>query len=100
MLRQHSNEGWIWLGVAGWALVPNPYPWYSLWLIALAPLGASTRVAAVAVTLSFASLLRYVPDAAGAPNGVSGVVLGIVASLPLLALVPFGRRSRYNERLV
>ena len=98
LFRRHVAEGWIWLGLGAWVLIPNPYPWYALWLIALAALAPSTRAATVAILLSFTSMLRYVPDAIGQPSPAAAVALGIAATLPLLALIrPFGW---YNERLV
>lgn len=96
-LRRGLDEGWIWLGLGAWVLVPNPYPWYALWLIALAAMAPRTRVASVAIFLSFTSLLRYVPDAIGTPSPPLAVALGIAATLPLLGLLPL--RAWYNERL-
>ena len=66
LLRCQQDEGWVWLGIAAWAVIPNPYPWYSLWLVAVAALSLRSRAAAVAIALSLTSVLRYVPDAAGA----------------------------------
>jgi hypothetical protein len=87
LLRRNRNEGWIWLALAGWVLIPNPYPWYSLWLIAAAAIAPRTRAGAVAILLSFTSLLRYAPDAVGAPNTPFSVALGALATLPLLGLL-------------
>jgi hypothetical protein len=93
LVRRHLDHGWIWLGLAAWVLVPNPYPWYSLWLIAIAAIAPKTRAAAVAIALSLTSLLRYVPDAIGTPNPPLAVALGIAATLPLLALIPWRSKS-------
>jgi alpha-1,6-mannosyltransferase len=98
LLRRHHVEGWIYFGLAAWVLVPNPYPWYSLWLVALAALAPASRGAAVALALSFTSLLRYVPDAVAPLSPPASVLLGIAATLPLLVLVRW--RSWYNGRLV
>jgi hypothetical protein len=87
-LRHGLDEGWIWLGVAAWSLVPNPYPWYALWLLALAGIAPRTRAASVTILLSFTSLLRYLPDATATPAGPLAVALGIVAALPLAGLLP------------
>jgi hypothetical protein len=92
-LRRGNREGWIYLGLAAWILVPNPYPWYGIWLVALAGLAPRSRAAAVAVLLSLTSLLRYAPDAIGMPAMPVAVALGIAATLPLLGLC-------YNERPV
>ncbi len=86
-LRRGTNDGWLWLGLAAWILVPNPYPWYGLWLVALAAVAPATRVAKVAIALSFTSLLRYAPDAVAIPPPALAAALGIVAALPLSALL-------------
>jgi hypothetical protein len=96
LLRARSAEAWIWLGLALWVLIPNPYPWYALWLLALAAIAPQTRAGTVAILLSFCSLLRYAPDAIGAPSLAAAALLGILASLPLLALVAW--RPWYNKR--
>jgi hypothetical protein len=91
LLRMRTREGWIWLGLAAWVLVPNPYPWYGLWLVALAGLAPRSRAGTVAILLSLTALLRYVPDAIAIPSPPLAVALGIAATLPLLGLC-------YNER--
>lgn len=91
MIRR-LDEGWIWLGIAAWVLVPNPYPWYGLWLVALAALAPHAPVGRGAILLSLTSVLRYIPDAAGTPHPPLSVALGIAAVLPLV--VPL----RYNKR--
>ncbi|HEY2475426.1 MAG TPA: glycosyltransferase family 87 protein [Candidatus Cybelea sp.] len=96
LLRLGSDEAWVWLGLAVWFLIPNPYPWYSLWLLALAAIAPRTPGGRVAILLSFTSLLRYVPDAIGPPSRPVSVLLGVLASLPLVALVAW--RPWYNKR--
>jgi alpha-1,6-mannosyltransferase len=93
-LRSGKSEGWVWLGLALWVLIPNPYPWYGLWLVALAALAPRTRAATSAILLSFTALLRYIPDAVGPPSPAQAVALSVLAALPLLALRP----RWYNER--
>lgn len=86
-LRAQSNEGWIWLALALWVLVPNPYPWYALWLLAVAALAPRSRPGLAAIAFSFSSLLRYIPDAVGTPNAAGSILLGVAASLPLILLL-------------
>jgi hypothetical protein len=100
LLRAREDEGWIWLGIAAWALIPNPYPWYAFWLIALAPIALRSRAATVAIALSLTSLLRYAPDAIGNVPMPLAVGLAIVACLPFAALIPQRVVRKYNERLV
>ncbi len=88
--RRRLTEGWIWFGLAAWMLVPNPYPWYGIWLVSLAALEPRSRAAGVAISLSLLALLRYIPDAVATPAPPLAAALGILAALPLLAL--FTRR--------
>lgn len=87
LLYRKITEGWIWLGIAGWVLVPNPYPWYGIWLVALAALQPRSRAALAAILLSLVALLRYVPDAVAIPSPPLSAGLGILASLPMLLLL-------------
>lgn len=91
LLRRRQPEGWTYLALAGWLLVPNPYPWYVLWLLAVAAVAPGTRGATALLWLSLASLARYVPDAIGAPGPAGSVALSVAATLPFLALM---RRPR------
>ena len=102
-LRKGSSDGWVWLGLAGWVLIPNPYPWYGIWLAALAALAPRTRAATAAILLSFSALLRYIPDAVGTPSPAQAVLLSIAAALPLVWLVSPSTPLRvtgawYNDR--
>ena len=85
-LRESRTEGWIYFALGAWLLIPNPYPWYSLWLLPLAAAAPATRPAAVALWLSLFSTLRYVPDAIGAPTPAGAAILGAIATLPFLGL--------------
>jgi hypothetical protein len=96
LLRRQRLDGWLGLAFAAWVLLPNPYPWYGIWLVALAALAPGSRLAAVALAFSLTSLLRYVPDAIGTPNALGAVALGVGAVCPLLALLP---RRRFTGRI-
>ncbi|HEY1654886.1 MAG TPA: hypothetical protein VGF86_07230, partial [Candidatus Tumulicola sp.] len=70
-----------------WLLVPNPYPWYGIWLLAVAAYAPGTRAAAVAIGLSLTALLRYVPDAVATPGPLVAIGLSIAALVPFAALL-------------
>lgn len=74
-----SIERCIAVAIALWLLVPNPYAWYGFWLVPafawLEP--ARARYAAAALTLS--TLLRYVPDAYGAPPAAMNAAISAAA---------------------
>ncbi|MBV8117327.1 MAG: DUF2029 domain-containing protein [Candidatus Eremiobacteraeota bacterium] len=86
-LRRDDATGWAQLAVAGWLLVPNPYPWYGIWLVAIAAALPQTRGATALLGLSFASLLRYVPDAVATPRAPLALLLAAAATLPALGLL-------------
>jgi alpha-1,6-mannosyltransferase len=97
-LRSGLSDGWVWLALGVWVLIPNPYPWYGLWLVAVAALAPQTRAGVAALGLSLTSVLRYLPDAIATPAPPLRVFLGVLAVVPLLALV--GRiPAGYNKRL-
>jgi len=85
-LRRREPSGWVFLVLAAWVLVPNPYPWYGLWLVAAAALAPGTRAAAASLLLSLTALLRYIPDAVTAPNEPIAVLIGVASVLPFALL--------------
>lgn len=86
-LRAGRLEGWVWLGLACWALIPNPYPWYGIWLLALAGLAPTSRAALAAIALTFTSMLRYIPDAVATPSATGSVTLGVLAAIPFVWVI-------------
>lgn len=98
ILQQERIEGWVWLALGAWVLIPNPYPWYGVWLVAVAALAPQSRAGRVAIVMSLTAVLRYLPDAIATPAPPFAVLLGVLATLPLLALVGH-RPAWYNERL-
>jgi len=48
-----------------WALYPQDYPWYGMWLLPLAAFTLEQREGPVLVLLTFSSTLRYLSDAYG-----------------------------------
>lgn len=78
-------DRWCMLALAAWIAIPNPYPWYALWMLPLAAFARDRRVTATALTVTSAALLRYLPDAAAVPTGAASLALGALA---LTAYVP------------
>jgi hypothetical protein len=93
MFWRRDPEGWTYLASAGWLLVPNPYPWYAVWLVAIAAVAPRTRGATALLALAFGSLVRYVPDAVGVPPPAASVLLGVAATLPFFLLLSPRRPS-------
>ncbi|HVA28378.1 MAG TPA: hypothetical protein VNF68_09370, partial [Candidatus Baltobacteraceae bacterium] len=84
-------DRWCVLAFALWIAIPNPYPWYALWLLAPAAFAVDSRVQTTALALAAASLLRYLPDAVALPGGVASLVLGLGA---LAAFAPLALRPK------
>ena len=78
-------DRWCVLALAAWVAIPNPYPWYALWLLPLGAFARDRRAATTVLTVSAAALLRYLPDAAATPPHVLSIGYGLIA---LTAFVP------------
>jgi hypothetical protein len=78
------------VALAGWLFIPNPYPWYALWLVPLGAWATDRHIALTIALVSAAALLRYVPDAVAIPSGAAALVLGLTA---LFSYAPLLRRG-------
>jgi hypothetical protein len=83
-LRRRRPAGFAWAGIAALLALPNPYPWYAPWLLpaALAAGAGPAGIALWAATIS--SVVRYLPDVAGALDPGTARVAAFIASAPLL----------------
>ena len=86
MLRKGEPDGWCALALGAWLLIPNPYPWYGLWVVAAALLAPRGRFSQTLMLLALLTPLRYLPDVAATLGPVSSAALAVLASLPLLRL--------------
>lgn len=80
-------DRWCTVALAAWIAIPNPYPWYALWLLPLAAFAHDRRVRLTALTVTSAALLRYLPDAAGFPSSALSLVYGVIAVTAFAPLV-------------
>jgi hypothetical protein len=80
-------DRWCVLALALWIAVPNPYAWYSLWLLAPSAFTTDARVRSAALAVAGASFLRYLPDAVAVPHGVASIALGLCALAAFIPLV-------------
>jgi hypothetical protein len=69
------------LGLALWLAIPNPYPWYVLWILPLAFVRTGAAGSAL-VALTLCSVLRYLPDST---TDISPAASVFVALAPLAA---------------
>ena len=69
-----------------WALYPQDYPWYGVWLLPLAAFTLDQREGGVLVALTFTGTLRYLSDAYGYAPAASWLEL-IALVIPLAGMI-------------
>jgi hypothetical protein len=82
LLWKENRSGVALLVLALWIAIPNPYPWYALWILPAALLAWETPATWAIVALTLSSVLRYLPDAT---TDVSRAISAVVATAPLAA---------------
>ena len=82
--------------MAVWALYPNDYPWYGVWLLPLAALTLDEPEGPALLALTFSSVLRYLSDVYGFAPAAPWLEVVVVA-VPLFVLA---WRTRSTEKLL
>lgn len=67
-IAQREYDGAAWLALALWIAIPNPYPWYALWILPVAFLCIRKPAAWAIVAASITIFVRYLPDVATNAN--------------------------------
>ena len=67
------------IALAAWLAIPNPYPWYGLWLLPLGAWASDRRIALTTALVCAAATLRYIPDAVALPGSAAALALGAAA---------------------
>lgn len=97
LLAQREPAGLPWLGIGLWLAVPNPYPWYALWLVPVAAVGMPARPAVALWAVTILGAVRYLPDAVG--NMKSGALtLVALAELAPIVLLLAAHPARLETR--
>jgi hypothetical protein len=81
-----KREGFAFVGIAIVAALPNPYPWYALWLAPLALAGMPSSAATALYAVTILSVLRYLPDATGNMTVGELALAAFAACVPPVAL--------------
>lgn len=61
-------EGFAFLAIALWLAIPNPYPWYALWILPVAVLRLRAPVSCALLASSITIFARYLPDVSSTSN--------------------------------
>jgi hypothetical protein len=83
-LARGDVQGALWIAIALWIALPNPYPWYALWILPLAA-GLRGNLAAGLWAATISGALRYLPDASG-PLSRGPMLCSLALQLAPLAL--------------
>jgi hypothetical protein len=98
-LLSGNLEGAPLLALAAWIAIPNPYPWYALWILPIAFLAWETPAAWAIVALTLCTVARYYPDATGDLSQTAGLVIVFLQlALPAAVLIACSTRSRWDRR--
>jgi hypothetical protein len=77
-------SGIVWLAIAAWLAIPNPYPWYALWILPVAVAAPPGRAALALWAATISGLLRYLPEAFGNIDHLEAAVLTLAQLAPLI----------------
>jgi hypothetical protein len=98
-LYARRTSGAIPVAIGIWLLVPNPYPWYVLWIIPLAFLADDACVVYAIIAASLLMIFRYYGDATTLLSiQVSDAIALVQLVLPLIVVMG-GRRYRARRDL-
>jgi hypothetical protein len=84
-LARGEATGALWLALAVLLALPNPYPWYMMWIL---PVAAAERGPAAAWLwcATVVGCLRYLPDAVGPLTNDANAIVTTAALVPLALL--------------
>lgn len=92
-------EGAPLVALAAWIAIPNPYPWYALWILPAAFLAWETPAAWAIVVLTLCTVARYYPDATGDLSQPASLTIAVLQlALPAAVFIARSRRSRWDRR--
>ncbi|MBV8244946.1 MAG: hypothetical protein JOZ38_03410 [Candidatus Eremiobacteraeota bacterium] len=89
-------SGYAVLGLAAWYALPNPYPWYALWVLPAVFLAPQTRAGRALWIATLAIFIRYLFDVSN-PTPAAGFALALAAFAPPLVALRYGQRKTALE---
>ncbi len=98
-LRKGRLGGALAIALSVWIAIPNPYPWYALWILPVAFLRWNTAAAWAIVAATLLAALRYYPEATGdVSTGGSLLFVALQFGVPLLIVTVGTARERLGRR--
>jgi len=72
--------------LALWLIIPNPYPWYALWILPVAFIAFRERISWAIIAATLTIFVRYLPDMSSAAHGDLNLAVTLFAiGVPWLA---------------
>ncbi|MBV8689773.1 MAG: hypothetical protein JOZ59_06690, partial [Candidatus Eremiobacteraeota bacterium] len=72
-------QGAGYLALALWLIIPNPYPWYALWILPVAFIAFNERISWAIVVATLTIFARYLPDMSSAAHSELNVAVTLFA---------------------
>jgi hypothetical protein len=95
LLRRRDVTGAPLLALALWIAIPDPYPWYALWILPVAFVAWETPAAWAIVALTLCAVTRYLPDATtDLSRNLSLAIVGAQLLIPAGVFIAGSMRSR------
>jgi hypothetical protein len=93
-LLRGNPDGALLIALGAWYALPNPYPWYALWILPVAFLNWNAPAAPALVSATLLIVLRYFGDATSdVPAPVAALIVLAEFGIPL-ALFSVARKNR------
>lgn len=85
---ERNPEGALYMALGLWLAIPNPYPWYALWILPVAFISIGTRASWAILIGSLAMVFRYLPEATTARDFDTNLAVTLVTiALPFVIFV-------------
>lgn len=91
LVLRREREGALFMALGLWLAIPNPYPWYALWILPVAFVALGTRASWAILIASLMMVFRYLPEATTARDldtNVAITLLTVALPFAVLALRP------------
>ncbi len=76
--------GAAYIAFAAWIALPNPYPWYTVWMLPLAFAPTDARMKWALISACLLSIFRYYGDAVSyMPPGASAAIVALMFGAPI-----------------
>ncbi len=94
-LVRRQRDGFALAALAAIAALPNPYPWYAVWLLPFALVAGDGLAARTLWWVTICSAIRYLPDAAGWNDATAARTTATVALAPFfVGAIAFASRKK------